>query len=169
MFEQQILIEKAREIGDVVKFLYQRGWAPTSNSNYSCRLDAEHIMITVSHWSKEHLTKESFMVLNIMGKPLNQASNSAKITSAEFQLHTMLYKENKETKAIFHTHSVNSTVLSKLYESQDEIVLENYQMLKVFSGIDSHDVKKIVPIPTYAINKSIYPGVSNGSININRI
>jgi methylthioribulose-1-phosphate dehydratase len=64
--------------------------------------------------------------------------------SAETLLHTALYKRFPEAGAVLHTHSVNATVLSRLAEGQ--LLFQDYELLKAFAGVDTHETSIIVPI-----------------------
>jgi methylthioribulose-1-phosphate dehydratase len=74
-----------------------------------------------------------------MGRALD-----GKKPSAETLLHCGLYNKFSGIGAVLHTHSVPCTVLSRL--SQHEIVLEGYELLKVFPGVDTHDTALRLPI-----------------------
>jgi methylthioribulose-1-phosphate dehydratase len=57
----------------------------------------------------------------------------------------MLYSRYPETGAVLHTHSVNSTVLSRV-ERSGALVLEGYEMQKSLSGQTSHLGQVVIPI-----------------------
>ncbi|MCV6639377.1 methylthioribulose 1-phosphate dehydratase [Candidatus Albibeggiatoa sp. nov. NOAA] len=142
MYDHTLFTSKAKEICEVGQFLFTRGWSPATSSNYSCRLDAEHIAITVSGQSKGELTPHDVMVVDVSG----QAIDIHKKPSAETLLHTMLYERDTSIGAILHTHSVNATVLSKFYEAEGYLHLEGYEVLKAFTGTDTHDTRFSMPI-----------------------
>jgi methylthioribulose-1-phosphate dehydratase len=45
---------------------------------------------------------------------------------------------------VLHPHSINSVLVSRIFKS--EIVLENYELLKAFNGIATHEARLAVPI-----------------------
>lgn len=130
--------EKLIQVG---KELYNLGWAFATSTNYSIRCDDKLIAITVSGKHKGKLTIDDIMLIDAEGKPYK----NNKKPSAETLLHTELYKRFNHVNAVLHTHSVNATVLSRLHHD-DTITFEQYEMLKIFPGIDTHDTKLVIPI-----------------------
>ena len=131
---------KAMELVEAGRFLHSKGWVPATSGNFSVRLNAGECAITVSGRHKGELTPADVMVVDQLGSPVN----TDKRPSAETLLHTMLYSRYPEVGAILHTHSVKATVLSRLHEGQ--LVFEDYELQKAFSGITTHESKVIVPI-----------------------
>jgi len=142
MYDQTLFISKAKEICKVGQFLFARGWSPATSSNYSCRLDADHVAITVSGQSKGELTPHDIMVVDTAGN----AIDTHKKPSAETLLHTMLYVRDTSVGAVLHTHSVNATVLSKYYAEAGQLQLEDDEILKAFTGTDTHNTRFSMPI-----------------------
>lgn len=132
--------QKVEEIIRAGRLLNARGWVPATSSNFSVRLGDGTIAVTVSGYHKGELTEQAIMRVDAAG----QAIEAGKRPSAETLLHTALYQRFPQTGAVLHTHSVNATVLSRLMEGQ--LVFEDYELLKAFSGIESHESKIIVPI-----------------------
>jgi methylthioribulose-1-phosphate dehydratase len=58
----------------------------------------------------------------------------------------MLYQRDASVGAVLHTHSVNATVLSKRYEAEACLHLEDYEILKAFAGTDTHNTRFSMPI-----------------------
>jgi methylthioribulose-1-phosphate dehydratase len=54
-----------------------------------------------------------------------------------------VYKRVPECGAVFHTHSIANTVLSRI---RDKVNLAGYELLKVLDGISSHDVTVTIPV-----------------------
>ena len=71
-------------------------------------------------------------------------SLDGKKPSAETVLHTTLYKRFPDIQSILHPHSLNATLISRIFKS--EIVLEDYELLKALSGITTHESRVVVPI-----------------------
>jgi len=131
---------KAAEIIKAGSFLNSKGWVPATSSNFSLRLSDGHIAITVSGYHKGELSPEAIMLVDREG----QSVDGIKRPSAETLLHTALYKRFEGVGAVLHTHSVNATVLSRLSEGQ--LVFQDYELLKAFTGVDTHETSIIVPI-----------------------
>ncbi|WP_286222408.1 methylthioribulose 1-phosphate dehydratase [Marinobacter apostichopi] len=142
MFDVTRYAIAADEIVGAGRFLYQRGWSPATSSNYSARVDDQHIAITVSGRHKGQLGAGDVMVVDLAGKPVQSNCRS----SAETRLHTVLYEVFPEVGAVLHTHSVKATVLSRLLAAGEPLVLEGYELQKAFSGVDTHESVLSVPV-----------------------
>lgn len=142
MFDITRYASAADAIIEAGRFLYGRGWSPATSSNYSARIDAEHIAITVSGRHKGELAAGDVMVVDLAGQPVQSNCRS----SAETRLHTVLYEVFPEVGAVLHTHSVKATVLSRLMPSGEPVVLEDYELQKAFSGVSTHEGKVLVPV-----------------------
>ena len=122
------------------RYLHAQGWVPATSGNFSSRINAGQMAITVSGWHKGELSREGIMRADMQGRSLDEG----KRPSAETLLHCQLYQSLPETGAVLHTHSINATLLSRLHK--DELVLEDYELLKAFNGIDTHESRITLPI-----------------------
>jgi methylthioribulose-1-phosphate dehydratase len=134
--------ECAAIIAEAGKELYALGWTPATSSNFSMRIDAEHLAITVSGRHKGRLTPDDVMLIDLHGNALGTTLKP----SAETLLHTQIYQRFPETGAVLHTHSRAQTLASKLFEDQGCIVFEDYELLKAFAGTSTHDIRMEVPV-----------------------
>lgn len=132
----------AQSIVEAGRFLYQRGWSPATSSNYSVRLDARHLAITVSGRHKGALQPEDVMVVDLSGSPVQTQARP----SAETALHTVIYEIFPDVGAVLHTHSVNATVLSRLVAPGEPLRLRDYELQKAFEGISTHEGELSVPV-----------------------
>ena len=123
------------------RFLYARGWSPATSSNYSARLSANQVLLTVSGKHKGQLVEDDILATDLQAQSLEPH----KKPSAEALLHTQLYNWQPSIQAVLHTHSVNATVLSRL-ETGSQIEFTDYELQKAFSGINSHEQPLLVPI-----------------------
>lgn len=121
-------------------FLNSRGWTPATSSNFSHVMSDSLCAITVSGKHKGRLTLDDIMVVDFDGVPVDD-----KKPSAETLLHTTLYQWNREIGAVLHTHSVNSTILSRLI-NQPYWQIEGYELQKAFTGINTHKSSVTIPI-----------------------
>lgn len=142
MFDVSRYAVVAEDIVDAGRFLYERGWSPATSSNYSARIDNEHVAITVSGRHKGQLGAGDVMVVDLQGKPVQSDSRA----SAETLLHTALYQVFPDVGAVLHTHSVNATVLSRLLPAGERLKFEGYELQKAFDGIETHDSTTTVPV-----------------------
>ena len=142
MFDAIRFADCARSIVEAGQFLYSQGWSPATSSNYSARIDNNHIAITVSGKHKGKLAAGDVMVVDLEGRAVQSQARS----SAETRLHTVLYQVFPEVGAVLHTHSVKATVLSRLCPAGEPLLLEGYELQKAFAGIDTHESRLAVPV-----------------------
>jgi methylthioribulose-1-phosphate dehydratase len=131
---------RAAELIRAGRAFFERGWVPATAGNFSARLDARHVVITVSGRHKGELSREDFLSVDLDG----QVRSEGKRPSAELPLHLQLYRRDEELGAVLHTHSLGATLLSRLH--RDALVLEGYEVLKALPGIDTHQARVVVPI-----------------------
>src|SRR5687767_12371628 len=91
------------------RLFHSRGWVPATAGNFSVRLDAKSVAVTVSGRHKGELGTGDFMRVDLHGKSLDKGKRS----SAETLLHCQLYRHAPAIGAVLHTHSPASTVLSR--------------------------------------------------------
>jgi len=131
--------QRAHEIIEAGRSLYQMGLVPATSGNFSARLADGNIAITVSGRHKGKLTEADIMLVDREGKPLD-----ARQPSAETGLHIQIYRHYPETGAILHPHSMNAVLLSQRYP--DFVRLSHYELLKAFAGITTHATSVVVPV-----------------------
>lgn len=130
---------KADELIAAGRFIDSKGWVPATSGNLSARLSDGNIAITVSGRHKGHLKPDDIMLIDSQGHSLDGQK-----PSAETLLHTSLYQRYPQIQAVLHPHSINATLVARLFK--DKIVLENYELLKALTGIDTHDTRITIPI-----------------------
>ncbi len=151
------LIRVAREFG-------QQGWTPATSGNYSVRLAEDRLMMTRSGVHKRDLDRSGLMPVDLHGRPLEGGR-----PSAETGLHTQLYRHFPDANAVLHVHSPAATVASRLLAAQGRIELSDYEMLKAFSGIDTHATRLVVPVlpnsqDIDALAATLQPWLADGTV-----
>lgn len=141
-YDSERLAQAAGEIIVNVRELASRGWTPATSSNFSRRIDAAHVAITVSGRDKGRLVDADIMVVDLEGAPVATTQKS----SAETLLHTQLYKRFPDIGCVLHTHSMNQTVASRLYAREARVRLEGYELLKAFAGNTTHETLLDLPV-----------------------
>lgn len=119
--------------------LYQWGMVPATSGNFSGRLSNGNLAITVSGAHKGKLTRNDIMLVDAAGQSLD-----GRKSSAETLLHVGIYQRYPNTGIVLHPHSVNATVLS--LRSKTDLILRDYELLKAFPGVDTHDCSVRVPL-----------------------
>ena len=132
---------------DVIRFLHARGWTPATSSNFSCRVneDAPGFAVSVSGLDKGEFTATDFMAVDYAGQVLLPEQAHLR-PSAETLLHSVVYRLYPQARVVLHCHSVNGTVLSKLYEAKNGLWLENFEILKGFEGVKTHEARLWLPV-----------------------
>lgn len=139
-----MFIEFEKAVQHIIKAgnrLDRMGLAPATSGNYSIRIGEDEMAITVSGAHKGKLSPEQVMRADLDGVPLED-----KKPSAETLLHCQIYKKYPDVRAILHTHSIANTVLSRLLPKHEKMVLSDYELLKAYPGIGTHDVTIELPV-----------------------
>ena len=134
-----VLEDLALALIDVGRQVSAHGWVPATSGNFSALLDDDYIAITVSGCHKGHLNAADIMLVDMDGEPVDDRR-----PSAETLLHVWLYQWRDDIRAVLHTHSVRSTVLSRIADG--EVLLDGLEVLKAFDGIDTHETEIIIPV-----------------------
>jgi len=128
------------EIAAFGRFAASRGWVPATSGNFSRRIDAEHVAMTRSGIDKGEIGPTDIAVLTI-GEPLPAG------VSAEAPLHLARYRTDPAIGAIFHVHTVASTVLSRMCTDGGAVRTDGFEMHKAI-GSTTHE--SFVEIPVFA-------------------
>lgn len=128
------------------QLFHQRGWVPASGGNFSYRVDAAHMAITASGCHKGELQPDDLILADLDGRPIDTPRKA----SAETLLHCQIYRQDAAAGAVFHTHSVASTRLSR---SRDSLPLAGYELLKILEGIETHQT--VVEVPVFENDQDI--------------
>jgi methylthioribulose-1-phosphate dehydratase len=116
------------------------GLVPATAGNFSVRLDARRLAVTVSGRHKGVLTPDDVVAVDLDGV----AEDPAKRSSAETLLHCGIYRRFPEAGAVLHGHSVANTVLSR--SAGNALTLAGYELLKAFPGLATHDAAVTLPV-----------------------
>jgi methylthioribulose-1-phosphate dehydratase len=123
---------------------HRRGWALGTSGNFSAVIQREplQLSITASSVDKGRLTAEQILLVDADGRP---TPSGQRRPSAETLIHLAIVKTIR-AGAVFHTHSVWSTVLSDYHQGQGGFFIEGYEMLKGLDGVGTHEHKEWMPI-----------------------
>ena len=110
-----------------------KGWAPATGGNMSVRQNSEYCLLSASGKDKGSLTRDDFIQVEIA----TNSAPSGRTPSAETGLHTLIYRLFPQAGAVLHTHTVNSTVLSRV-EKGAALLLSGYEMQKTLAGQHTH-------------------------------
>lgn len=136
------LADCANAIAAAGRRLGAQGLTPATSSNFSMRLDAAHIAVTVSGRDKGALTADDVMVADMHGQPVGTGARP----SAETALHTQIYARFPAANAVLHTHSRTQTVASRLYAKAGIVRFDGYELQKAIAGHTSHEQAIDLPV-----------------------
>ncbi|HEY4441470.1 MAG TPA: methylthioribulose 1-phosphate dehydratase [Candidatus Elarobacter sp.] len=128
------------EIAAFGRYAAGRGWVPATSGNFSVRVDARHAAVTRSGIDKGAIVAEGIAVVAV-DEPVPAG------LSAETPLHLARYRTDPSIGAVFHVHTVASTVLSKLDAERGAVRTDGLEMHKAI-GLRTH--QSIVEIPIFA-------------------
>ena len=128
---------------DAATDFYRRGWLLGTSGNLSAvlRQDPLRIAITGSGVDKGHLREDQIIEVD---ETLNVLSGIYK-PSSESALHVTLEKRLR-CMAVFHTHSIWSTILSRQYAHEGGFEIRGYEMLKGLNNVNTHDHSEWFPV-----------------------
>jgi methylthioribulose-1-phosphate dehydratase len=131
--------QAAEGVVEVARFAGARGWVPATSGNFSVRMNDKEAALTATGVHKAHMTLADVIEVEISG-PKHPRS------SAEGPLHLRRYERDARIGAIAHIHSMDSTLLSRRHVEKGYIRLEGWELLKVFTGITTHDTYMDIPV-----------------------
>ncbi len=92
--------EARRDIVEIGRRLWQRGYVASNDGNISARLDGDRILVTPTGLSKGFLTATDLVIVSPDGKKL---SGEREATS-ELPLHLSVYSRRRDVRGIVHAH-----------------------------------------------------------------
>jgi len=133
----------ARELAELGRGFYGRGWALGTSGNFSAVLSHQplRLAITSTGLDKGNLAPTHFLEMDDAANVVRGDGRP----SAEALLHVAIVRELK-AGAVLHTHSVWSTVLSGVCAAKGGVALEGYEMLKGLEGVRTHQHREWLPI-----------------------
>lgn len=128
---------------DVASEMYRFGWMLGTGGNISTLISREPFLLQISSSGvqKGNMKLTDFITVDENGKVISGHMKP----SAETLLHIAIIKATG-SKAVIHTHSVNSTILSEVYGETGKISISGYEMLKALKGNKSHENTEVIPV-----------------------
>ena len=121
-----------------------RGWMLGTSGNLSAVVSREPLRLAMSPSGvdKGAVAAEQILLIDEQGSIV---SDQTAKPSDESPLHLRIIKE-QDAGAVFHTHSIWSTILSDIYADADALTIEGYEMLKGLAGVKTHEHRELLPI-----------------------
>lgn len=134
----------ASSLAAIGRSFYARGWALGTSGNFSAVLsrDPLRLAITPSGADKGELNPEQILAI---GPEINETDDLSEKPSAEALLHIKVVLV-RGAGAVFHTHSVWSTIVSEVHARGGGRMIEGCEMLKGLEGVKSHEHREWLPI-----------------------
>ena len=104
-------------MGDVMRRAYEKGWITTRDGNISLRRKGHDIFyVTPSGWRKTIIHPEHMIKVKLVPAGVVIMDNHAK-PSGELEMHSMLQRYHKKTRAVVHLHPTN--IIAAMYAGWD--------------------------------------------------
>lgn len=116
-----------KDICEVGRRLYAKGFAAANDGNISVRLAPERILCTPTGVSKGFLKPDDLCIVDLEG---NQVAGIKKRTS-EILLHLSIYKARADIGGVLHCHPPHATAFAMVHETIPKCVLPE---VEVFLG-----------------------------------
>ena len=135
--------DTADRLAAIVRHAYQRGWTLGTSGNFSAVVQADplRLVITPSGADKGAVAGDQMVTIDAQGL----ATDGASKPSAETSIHLAIVRA-RGARAISHTHSVWSTLLSDAASADGGLAIEGYEMLKGLSGVTTHTHREWLPV-----------------------
>ncbi len=136
-------MELCRQLAACGQEFHRRGWVLGTSGNFSAVLweDPLRLLITASGHDKGQLSPEHFVEIDPQGAVMAGEGKP----SDETALHLALVRL-RGARAVLHTHSVWSTLLSDRFAANGGIEIQGWEMLKGLSGVRTHLHREWIPI-----------------------
>ncbi len=133
----------ARQLAELGRNFYARGWALGTSGNFSAVVTREplRLAITSTGVDKGALTVDQIVQIDARRKVLVGSGRP----SVEAKLHLTIARV-RAAGAVLHTHSVWSTIVSEAYARDGGVKIKGYEMLKGLEGIHTHEHREWLPI-----------------------
>ena len=89
-----------RQIVEIGRLAYQKGWVAANDGNISVRLGADRILATPTGVSKGMMEPEDLIICDLDG---NKVEGERECTS-EILMHTTIYRMRPDVQAVVHAH-----------------------------------------------------------------
>jgi L-fuculose-phosphate aldolase len=97
--------EYRRDIVEIGKLVYQKGWVAANDGNISVRLDKNKVLCTCTGISKGMMTVDDLIICDLDG---NKLEGSRERTS-EIAMHLTIYQMRPDVFSVLHAHPPTAT------------------------------------------------------------
>jgi L-fuculose-phosphate aldolase len=118
-----------RDIVEVGRRVYTRGYVASNDGNISARLDERRVLITPTGVSKGFMSPDEMVIVDMEGKVLSGASKP----SSEVFMHLAIYKNRPDVHSVCHAHPPYATGFAVAGISLEKCILP--EVIIVLGGI----------------------------------
>jgi methylthioribulose-1-phosphate dehydratase len=133
----------AERLAALIRGAHARGWTQGTSGNFSAVVATEPLRLVITPSGVDKGAVEPAHLLEIDGEGLARGGEGR--PSAETSLHLAIVRATG-ARAVSHTHSVWSTLLSDLASADGGLAIEGYEMLKGLRGVTTHAHREWVPV-----------------------
>lgn len=108
-----------KQIVEVGKRMYDRGYVASNDGNISAKVDDESVLVTPTGVSKGFIEPEMMVHVDLEGNVLN----GDKKASSEVFMHLQVYKDRPDVKSVCHSHPPYATGYAVAGISLEKLVL----------------------------------------------
>jgi L-fuculose-phosphate aldolase len=108
-----------KEIIEIGKRIYNRGYIASNDGNISVRLDDNQVLITPTGISKGFMSVDDLIIIDLDGKLIN----GKKKQSSESNMHLQIYKDRPDVKSVCHAHPPYATGFAVAGIPLDKMIL----------------------------------------------
>jgi methylthioribulose-1-phosphate dehydratase len=138
------LVQVASELAAIAAEFHARGWMLGTSGNLSAVLEQDPLRLAITSSGVDKGALQPEQIISIDEQARVMGLNWRK-PSDESPLHIRIVKE-RQAGAVFHTHSVWSTMLSDLHFADGGMAIEGFEMLKGLDGVKTHTHREWIPI-----------------------
>src|SRR5688572_3496759 len=111
--------ELRRQIVEIGKLLYQKGWVAANDGNISARLSPERMLATPTGVSKGLMREDDLIVCDMQGRKLE----GRRERTSEILMHLTIYEARPDVQAVVHAHPPVATGFAVAGRALDQALL----------------------------------------------
>lgn len=117
--QEPLEIGLRREICNVGRWMYRRGYVVACEGNLSVRLDQNRLLVTPAGVCKGLLAPEDLLITDLEGRVISGAGRP----SSEMKMHLLIYRARPDVGAVCHAHPPIATGFASAGRALEEAVL----------------------------------------------
>ena len=158
-------IKAAEGLISVGEYFHRRGWVLGTSGNFSAVTNRTplKLAITSSGRDKGRLQLSDILEIN-ENSEITEGIGKA---SHETAIHLAILR-HRDAGAVFHTHSVWSTLVGEASAADGVVRITGYEMLKGLAGVKTHEHTESIPIIANSQNMASLAGEVSQTLNANQ-